>query len=126
MWQTVRSALSIVLGLVLVLTLCATPAHARVVSTSEALALEEGHGPRATVDAYLSRADVAAELAALGVDPELARLRAAALSTDELAALAGRIEKAPAGGDLITILGVVFVVLLILEWVGAIDIFKKI
>jgi len=126
MWHTARFSLSIFLGLVLVVTLCASPTHARVISTAEALALENGHGARATVDAYLSRADVAAELATLGVDPELARLRAAALSSNELAALAGRIDEAPAGGDVIGVLGVVFLVLLILEWVGAIDIFKKI
>lgn len=126
MWHTARLALSVVLGLVLVVTVCATPAQARVISSSEALALEAGHEARTTVDAYLARQDVAVELAALGVDPEVARLRAAALSADELAVLAGRIEDAPAGGDVIAILGVVFLVLLILEWVGAIDIFKKI
>ncbi len=125
MWQSVRSALSVFLGLVLVLTVCASPAGAKVISTSDALGVEQGHEARATVIAYLAREDVAAKLAALGVDPELARLRAAALSAEELAALAGRIEEAPAGGDVIGILGVTFLVLLILELVGAIDIFKK-
>lgn len=126
MWQMVRSTCSLILGLVLVLTLCAMPANAQVISTSRALALEDGQVAAAAVDAYLARADVAARLTTLGVDPELARLRAAALSVDELAALAGRIEDAPAGGDVITILGVTFLVLLILELVGAIDIFKKV
>jgi len=125
MWETTRSALSVVLGFVLVLTLSATPGHARVIPTSQALALEAGHDARASVDAYLSRQDVATQLAALGVDPEVARLRAAALSTDELAALAGRIDEAPAGGEVITILGITFLVLLILELVGVIDIFKR-
>ena len=105
----------------------ASPAEAQLVSTSEALALEQGADARATVDAYLARDEVAAELAALGVDPELARLRAAALSSTELEELAGRIESSPAGGDgVITVLGVTFLVLLILELVGVIDIFKKI
>jgi hypothetical protein len=96
-----------------------------LVSTSEALALETGSEARATVDGYLAREDVAAELAALGVDPELARLRAAALSASEIASLAGRIEDNPAGGSVIGVLGVTFLVLLILEWVGVIDIFKR-
>jgi len=126
MWRTRRLATSLCLGALLVSTLCSTPAGAQVISSSRALALEEGHADRATVDSYLARAEVAEQLTALGVDPELARLRAAALSGDELSALAGRIDDAPAGGDLIGVLGVTFVVLLILELVGVIDIFKKV
>jgi hypothetical protein len=105
----------------------ASPAAAQLVSTSEALALEQDGDARLTVDTYLARAEVLAELTALGVDPELARLRVAALSASELEELAGRIEEAPAGGDgVITVLGVTFLVLLILELVGVIDIFKKV
>ena len=104
-----------------------SPVSAELVSTSEALALEDEDRARAIIDAYLARDEVAAELVALGVDPELARLRVAALSSVELAELAGRVEEAPAGGDgLIAVLGITFVVLLILELVGVIDIFKKI
>lgn len=103
------------------------PGAAQLVSSSQALALEEGGRARAVVDAYLAREEVAAELTALGLDPELARLRAAAMSTAELEELAGRIREAPAGGDgVITVLGITFVVLLVLELVGVIDIFKKI
>ena len=100
-------------------------AAAELISTSEALALEQGNEARVTVDAFLARQEVADELASLGVDPELARLRAAALSPSELEAMARRIHEAPAGGGLVAIFGVTFVVLLILELVGVIDIFKK-
>jgi hypothetical protein len=40
--------------------------------------------------------------------------------------LAGRLEELPAGGDLLAVVGITFVVILILELVGVIDIFKKI
>jgi len=104
-----------------------TPARAEIVSTSEALALEDSSDARMLVDEYLARDEVAAELAALGVDPELARLRANALSDTEVQALAGRIHEAPAGGTgVFAVLGVTFLVLLILELVGVIDIFKKV
>ncbi len=103
------------------------PASADLVSSSQALALQEDGRARATVDSYLARQDVAAQLAQLGVDPELARLRAAALSAAELEELAGRIEHAPAGGSsVITVLGITFVVLLVLELLGVIDVFKRI
>ena len=48
-----------------------------------------------------------------------------ALSEAEVATLAGQIGEAPAGGDALAVIGIVFVVLVILELVGVIDIFKK-
>jgi len=43
----------------------------------------------------------------------------------ELRSLADRMEQMPAGGDALAVIGIVFVVLIILELVGVIDIFKK-
>ncbi len=120
-----RASIASVLVVLLVLGVPAV-GNAAPVSTSQALALESEGQARAIVDAYLGREQVADELAALGVDPELARLRAMALSPSELDELVGRIEDSPAGGSgVITVLGVTFLVLLILELVGVIDIFKK-
>ena len=51
--------------------------------------------------------------------------RLAALSEQEVASLADQIESAPAGGDALAVIGIVFLVLVILELVGVIDIFKK-
>jgi len=42
-----------------------------------------------------------------------------------LRTLADRMAQAPAGGDALAVVGIVFVVLIILELVGVIDIFKK-
>lgn len=100
-------------------------ARSQVISTSEALALEDTAKARETVHEYLSRDDVEAELVSLGVAPDLARLRVASLSDHEVVELAGRIHEAPAGGNLLAVIGVTFVVLLILELVGVIDIFKS-
>ena len=61
--------------------------------------------------------------AQLGLD--LVEGRLDALSDAELATLAGQIGEAPAGGDALAVIGIVFVVLIILELVGVIDIFKK-
>jgi hypothetical protein len=116
--------LCVLLSATLVLSVSA-PARAQLISTSEALELERSGEARAKVDAYLAREDVAAELAALGVDAEVAALRAAALTPVELEQLAHRIDDAPAGAGVIGVLGVTFLVLMILEWVGVIDIFKK-
>ena len=103
-----------------------TPVEASsLVSTSQALALEDGNA-REVVDAWFAREDIEQQLTALGVDPELAQLRVAAMTATEVVELADSIEDAPAGGDgVIAVLGITFLVLLILELVGVIDIFKK-
>jgi len=101
------------------------PALAGVVSTSEAIAVARGEDPRAVVDAAMARADVRDALAEMGVDADAVEGRLAALSDAEVASLAGQIESAPAGGDALAVIGIVFVVLIILELVGVIDIFKK-
>ena len=100
------------------------PAAAGVVGTAEAIASQDS-GARAVVDATLARADVRAEFERLGVDPAAIEGRLDALSEAEVATLAGQIGEAPAGGDALAVIGIVFVVLVILELVGVIDIFKK-
>lgn len=100
------------------------PAHASLVGTGEALDIEAGEA-RQIVDEYLRRDEVAAELAALGVDPELARLRADSLSPAELEALAGRINEQPAGSGVLVVLGITFLVLLILHFTGVLRVFNR-
>ena len=100
------------------------PAAASVVSTADAIAAGEG-AARAVVDSALARADVQQKLAEMGVDRAAIEGRLAALSPEEIRSLADQIQGAPAGGDVLAVIGIVFVVLLILELVGVIDIFKK-
>lgn len=101
------------------------PAWAGLVSTADALSVEQQQNSLATVEAFLEREDVVAQLTELGVDPVIAQQRVAALSPAEQQQLAMEIENETAGGDIIGLLGVIFVVLLVLELVGVIDIFKK-
>jgi hypothetical protein len=54
---------------------------------------------RDRIAAFLDRADVGAELARQGVSVHDAKARAAALSADEAADLAGQVDRLPAGGD---------------------------
>jgi hypothetical protein len=103
-----------------------TTASASVIGTQDYLSAEARAGHLAGINAALSRADVQAELVALGVDPADAVTRAAALSDAELAQVAEQMQTLPAGGDLLAVIGIVFVVLLILELTGVTDIFKKI
>jgi len=72
------------------------------------------------------REQVMSRLAALGVAPELVAARVAALTPAEVDQLDRQLDSLPAGAGAIEIIGIVFLVLLILELVGVIDIFKKI
>lgn len=82
--------------------------------------------PRERIEALLARADVRAEMIALGVDPAEAEARVAAMTETELAMLAGRLDQLPAGEGIGTILIIVFIVFglaVLIDALGFIDIF---
>jgi hypothetical protein len=100
-------------------------ALAGIVGTDQAISVEQRGVYLDRINATLARQDVRDTMLSMGVDPAEVGMRVDALTDDELAALAQRMEQAPAGGDILVVIGVVFVVLIILEFVGVIDIFKK-
>ena len=100
-------------------------AQAELIGTLQAVEASTRAQDLATVNSALARDQVRAQFVALGVDPAQVETRVAALTDSELRTLAGKISEAPAGADALAVIGIVFVVLLILEMVGVIDIFKK-
>ncbi|MBT8107710.1 MAG: PA2779 family protein [Gammaproteobacteria bacterium] len=78
------------------------------------------------IETFLARDDVAQQLRAFGVDEANIEARLAGLTSAELQALEGRIHEHTAGGDVLGLIGAVFLVLLILEIVGVTDIFKSV
>ncbi len=96
------------------------PSMAGIVTTDQVTAGVE----RNQVRSFLDRDDVRARLQEFGVDPAAARARVDALSDDEVAALAGRIGKLPAGGtDPLGVALFVFIVLLITDILGFTKVF---
>jgi len=79
-----------------------------------------------TIQAFLLKESVQNQLVQLGVNPELAIARVAALTPAEQQLLEGKIADLPAGAGVVEVIGIVFIVLLILELLGVTDIFKKI
>ena len=100
-------------------------AEAGLIGTLQAVESGTRAQDLATVNAALARQQVRAQFIALGVEPAQVESRVAALTDDELRVLADKVAEAPAGGNALAVIGVVFLVLLILEAVGVIDIFKK-
>ena len=100
-------------------------ANARIIGTLQAVESQSRAADLATVNAALARDQVRSQFQSLGVDPTQVEARVAALTDAELRTLAGQMQDMPAGADALAIIGIVFLVLLILEAVGVIDIFKK-
>jgi hypothetical protein len=100
-------------------------AQAGLIGTLQAVEADTRAQDLATVGAALARDQVREQFIALGVNPAEVEARVAVLTDSELRALAGQVAEAPAGGSALAVIGVVFLVLLILEAVGVIDIFKK-
>ncbi len=108
------------------MVLLSFPARAELIGTETMLSAESRQSDLATVEAFMTRDAVRAELESFGVDANDAALRVASLSDTELRQLAGEIQQQPAGAGVIGVLGVVFLVLLILELVGVTNFFTRI
>ena len=94
------------------------PANADLISTYSVTAASQAESARQKLGRYLERGEVRAALERFGVEPAAARARVDALSDDEVAAIAGRIDSLPAGGEIIGVLVFIFVLLLVTDILG--------
>ena len=120
-----RSTLAALLSVAVLNAGFISSAQADVIDTS-AMVQTARDADLASVQAQLARDDVRSQLAKLGVDAADIESRLAVMSDSELQSLAKRMQETPAGGDgLLAVIGVTFVVLLILELMGVINIFNR-
>lgn len=100
---------------------------AAVITTQQAMSAEVRAATESGIRATLSRDDVRQSMIRLGVDPAEADGRIASLSDAELVQVQGQLDRLPAGGDGgLVVVGIVFVVLIILELTGVINIFNRV
>lgn len=120
---------SLLLQITLVAFLCtgiSVPSFAAVMTTQDYLSASVRSEHLRSIDAALMRADVRQLLMARGVNPNDAMQRINALPDADLVVLAEQMDELPAGGDsFLALVGAVFIVLLILELTGVINIFNK-
>lgn len=102
-------------GLVQAAPINVTQSAPALIGTEQAAEAQAG---RVLLEQTLARADVIAGLQARGVSVEAARERVAALTDSEAAQVAAQIDQAPAGGDVIGAIILIFVVLLITDILG--------
>jgi hypothetical protein len=126
--RQLRRGVALVLAVVmLVISLPLGRAQAALVSTEELLAAGNGAADRARVLAFLERAEVREQIAALGVDPTEAAARVAALSDAQVREIAGQLEQLPAGqsavGAVVGAILIIFLILLVTDLLGLTNVF---
>jgi len=105
------------------------PAQAAMLATERAIAASDAAAgaARERIATLLERRDLQAQLEARGVNAAEVKARVAALTDQEAAQLAERIDQLPAGADaggaLISALLIIFIVLLITDILGVTKVF---
>ncbi len=100
---------------------------AAMIGTQQVVQSEVRDGRLTRVETILAREDVVRQLVAFGVDPLAVQSRVGNMTDAELLALEGKLDQQIAGGGgALVVIGVVFVVLIVLEIVGVIDVFKRV
>jgi hypothetical protein len=92
--------------------------QAAMIGTEQVAAAHTSQQNRERLAAALERPDVAAQLEKMGVDKTEAQARVVAMSDEEVAAMAGRVDSLPAGGDVLGAIVFVFVLLLVTDILG--------
>lgn len=118
-----KRLLAFIISLSLINAAMVQTVQAALISTEEvaSLAAAPAASGHARLNAALARADVRSALENHGIAPALAAERVAALTDDEAARLADRIDSAPAGADGGGIIGaiiLIFFVLLFTDIIG--------
>ena len=98
--------------------------YAGVVTTQQMLQQQLAATDKAALVSALDREDVRQQLVDLGVDPEVAKQRIAALDDEQIEAVKAKVDELPAGGGVLELLVAVLLVLIILDVVGVTNIFS--
>lgn len=99
-------------------------AHAGVVGTDKVAVSAQSQSERERIRGFFDREDVRQELQNQGVDVDTARARVDLLTDEEVQKVAGRLDKMPAGGEIIGVLFTVFVILLVTDILGFTKVFS--
>lgn len=111
-----KTALTFGLALqVAIATHTATMAQAQMISTDTAIERNMSEMDRAFLMDELAKDDVRDEMIRLGVSPDEAEARLAALSDEEVARLVRQAETEKAGADIIGTLATIFIILLVTD-----------
>jgi len=97
--------------------------NAAIVSTSDMVATEQSKIDREYLLSSLEREEVRTALTSQGVDLEMAKQRVSSMTDEEVRALNQKMDEMPAGGGVVSVVIIVFLVLIITDLVGWTDVF---
>jgi len=102
-----------------------SPAYADIVTTEQLAAEAELQMQRDALSERLMREDVKQQMVDMGVDPSMVEERIATLTAVEIQQIQGQLDTLPAGSGVVETVLVFFLVLILLEITGPIDIFPR-
>lgn len=108
-----KTALACILALQL--TAVGTMAQAQMIGTDSAIQRQAADMDRAYLMDELKKDEIRDEMVRLGVSPDEAEARLAALSDDEIARLVRQAEQEKAGADIVGTLATIFILLLVTD-----------
>ena len=117
-----QTLLSMLLSLSLII-LPIMPAQAAIVGNAELFGSAATSTDRTLLIEALDRDSARQQLAALGISQEQAMERIAQMTDQEIAQLNQQLADLPAGGDVLGIIVLIFLVFVITDVIGATDIF---
>ena len=97
--------------------------NAAIVSTSDLVATEQSKIDREYLLNSLEREEVRTALTSQGVDLEMAKQRISSMTDEEVRALNQKMDEMPAGGGVVGVVVIIFLVLIITDLVGLTDVF---
>jgi len=119
-----KSCVLLLIGIFAITTAVIPAVEAKMIDTT-AYMDQQNDSARGELASFMAREDVREKLVALGVNPDDAANRIAALNDQEVSQLQNRIDDLPAGSGVLAVLGVVLVVLIVLELVGVTNVFNR-
>lgn len=98
-------------------------AWAGMVGTEQTVNSALAEQGRAKIIAAIEREDVAAQLQARGVTVQEAKARVSSLTDEEVLQVSDKMDQLPAGGDILGLLFIVFIILLVTDILGFTKVF---
>ena len=111
--RTTKTAIAFALALQI--TAVGTMAQAQMISTDTAIERSAAQMDRASLMAELQKDDIREEIIRLGVSPEEAEARLAALSDAEVSTMLREIDEQRAGAGVVETIGTIFIILLVTD-----------
>ncbi len=120
--KSIQKYISVLLSVTL-MSMSFTSAQAAMVTNDLIINRAQQNTAQEELLQTINRSDVKQQLLDMGVNPESIESRIKLMTHEEIAQLNQQIEELPAGGDVLGVLLVIFIVFVITDVIGATDIF---